>query len=483
MPLNTSILDMEIPDSPAPHKFDAEILREYDIRGQIGKNLTPLDAYAVGCAFGTLVRRKGGSRVCVGYDGRASSPVFAKAVINGLIAMGLEVENIGLGPTPMLYFAVKDHMADGGVMITGSHNPSDYNGFKMTLQKGPVYGEAVQELGRIAAEADFELKDGGSAREIDIQDAYVDRLLRDYTGTRDLKVAWDCGNGAGGEIVRRLTKKLPGEHILLFDEIDGNFPNHHPDPTVDANLVDLIKVVREQKCDFGVALDGDADRIGAVDENGTILRCDTLIAVYAREILEEHPGATIVGDVKCSQVMYDEITRLGGKAVMAATGHSLIKAKMAELKAPLAGELSGHIFFGDKWYGFDDGIYCSIRLMNEVSEADGAASTLIAHLPQICNTPEVRFEVDETEKFDLIKRVADSLEAQQKLGTAPDFKVIDIDGVRVQTADGWWLLRASNTQNVLVTRAEASSPASLETLKNMVISEVKKIGYGVTFPA
>jgi phosphomannomutase len=481
MPLNEPATDLNTPDTPKPHHFDSEILREYDIRGQIGKNLSPLDAYAVGCAFGTHVRRKGGSRVCVGYDGRESSPVMAESVIAGLMAMGLEVENIGLGPTPMLYFAVKDHMADGGIMITGSHNPSDYNGFKMTLQNGPIYGEAVQELGRIALKGDYETSDGGSVREVDIQDTYVDRLLRDFTGNKDMKVAWDCGNGAGGEIVRRLTKKLPGEHVLLFDEIDGNFPNHHPDPTVDANLQDLIRVVRDEKCDFGVALDGDADRIGAVDENGTVMRCDTLIAVYAREILEEYPGAPIIGDVKCSQVMYDEITRLGGKAIMGATGHSLIKAKMAEMKAPLAGELSGHIFFGDKYYGFDDGIYCVIRLMNEVCDSDDKASALTAHLPQIYNTPEIRFEVEESEKFQLVQRVADSLATQKKLDDSNNFEIIDIDGVRVQTAHGWWLLRASNTQNVLVTRAEANSPENLEEIKNMVISEVKKIGYGVTF--
>lgn len=483
MPLTENFSDFETPETPAAYSFDPEILREYDIRGQIGKNLTPMDAYAVGCAYGTYIKRKGGSRVCIGYDGRESSPAMAKAVINGFLAMGLEVENIGLGPTPMLYFAVKDRMADAGIMITGSHNPSDYNGFKMTLQTGPVYGQAVQEIGRIAAEGDFApAKDGeGSIREIDIQDTYVERLLRDFAGTQDnaLKVAWDCGNGASGEIVRRLTAKLPGEHILLFDEIDGNFPNHHPDPTVDKNLQDLIRTVREQNCDLGIAFDGDADRIGAVDEQGNVLRCDTLIAIYAREVLEEHPGAPIIGDVKCSQVLYDEITRMGGNAIMAATGHSLIKAKMAEMKAPLAGELSGHIFFGDKYYGFDDGMYCGIRLMNEVCEADGPASSLTAHLPKIYNTPEIRFEVEESEKFDLVRRVALELESHVN----DNYKVIDIDGVRVQTPHGWWLLRASNTQNVLVTRAEAPSLEDLEILKDMVTREVKKVGYDVDFNA
>lgn len=479
MPL--SDMKMDQPAAPAPHQFDPEILREYDIRGQLGKNLHVADAYAVGLAFGTYVRRRGGSRVCVGYDGRESSPVFAKAVIDGLMATGIEVDAVGLGPTPMLYFAVKDRMTDGGVMITGSHNPSDYNGFKMTLQSGPVFGEAVQEIGRIAHDGDYETGEG-SLREIDIQDQYVDRILRDYNGqNRPLKVAWDCGNGASGEIVRRLAKKLPGEHVLLFDEIDGSFPNHHPDPTVDKNLADLIRVVREQGCDLGVAFDGDADRIGAVDEQGNVLRCDSLIAIYAREILEEHPGAPIIGDVKCSQVMYDEINRLGGQAVMWKTGHSLIKAKMAEMKAPLAGELSGHIFFGDKWYGFDDGIYCAIRLMNEVCDTDGPASGLTAHLPEICNTPEIRFEVDEARKFELVQQVAATVRA----ATADDksITVIDIDGVRVKTEHGWWLLRASNTQNVLVTRAEADSPEHLAALKDMVVREVKKVGYDVQFPS
>ncbi|MBU0859853.1 MAG: phosphomannomutase/phosphoglucomutase, partial [Alphaproteobacteria bacterium] len=409
--------------TPKAHTLRPEILREYDIRGQIGKTLFPEDALAVGLAFGTYVRRMGGTKICVGYDGRESSPGLAQQVIAGLMSTGIAVELIGIGPTPMLYFTVKDHMADAGVMITGSHNPSDYNGFKMTLQKGPVYGEAVQELGRIAAAGDYESGEG-TLRVTDVQDAYVDRLLRDYTGTRPLKVVWDNGNGAAGEITRRLTAKLPGEHILLFDEIDGNFPNHHPDPTVDANLVDLINKVRETGADLGVAFDGDADRIGAVDEQGNVLRCDSLMCIYAREVLENNPGAVIVGDVKCSQVMYDEIARLGGKPLMWKTGHSLIKAKMAEMKSPLSGELSGHIFFGDKYYGFDDGPYCAIRLMNEVSDADGPASSLTAHLPQICNTPEIRFEVEESEKFDLVKMVAANLAK----AADPAIKVNDIDG-------------------------------------------------------
>lgn len=468
--------------TPQAYRFNPTILREYDIRGQIDKNLSADDAFAVGCAFGTYVRRLGGERVCVGYDGRASSPVFAEAMTAGLTSTGLHVDMIGLGPTPMMNFAVKDTGADAGVMITGSHNPSDYNGIKMTLKGGPVYGAMIQELGRMAAAGDFE-NGAGSVTTIDIQDRYVARLLRDVQGLPAMKIAWDCGNGAGGEIVRRLVKQLPGDHILLFDDIDGTFPHHHPDPTVDENLTDLIRVVREEKCDLGVAFDGDADRVGAVDETGAIMRCDTLMVVYARDILTRHPGATIVGDVKCSQVMFDEIERLGGKPLMWKTGHSLIKAKMAEEKSPLSGELSGHIFFGDGWYGFDDGIYCAVRLLQEVGKVKTAssakASSLTASLPDIYNTPEIRFEVDEAHKFDLVAQIVASVKAQAMIN--PDMTVYDIDGVRVATPEGWWLIRASNTQNVIVTRAEGRHQAALEKLKAMVIKEVKGIGYDVDF--
>lgn len=466
---------------PSPYTFAPEILREYDIRGQIGKNLSDADAYALGCAYGTYVKRKmGGDRICLGYDGRASSDGLQKAMTQGLMDVGIKVERIGLGPTPMLYYAVKDRGTSAGLMITGSHNPSDYNGFKMMLQNGPVYGDAVQEIGKLAAAGDFETGEG-SVIDLDIQDQYVDRLMRDtkLVVGKEMKIAWDCGNGAAGEIVRRLTKKLPGTHILMYDEIDGTFPNHHPDPTVDANLVDLIKVVREQKCDLGLAFDGDADRVGAVDEKGQILRCDNLITIYARDVLKRHPGATIIGDVKCSQVMYDEIEKMGGKPLMWKTGHSLIKAKMYELKAPLAGELSGHIFFGDGWYGFDDGMYCAIRLIDAAIEAGTTISALTENLPHIVNTPEIRFEVDEVTKFESVAKVVASVKALAAKDST--ITVNDIDGARVKTPDGWWLLRASNTQNVLVTRAEAQDEEGLERLKAMVTTEVKKIGYDVTF--
>lgn len=458
------------------HNFHPSILREYDIRGIVGETLNDDDALALGKAFGTKIIRESGNHVCVGYDGRDSSPRFAEQLISGLTSTGVNVENIGLGPTPMLYFAVKDRKADGGIMITGSHNPPSYNGFKMTLQNAPVFGDAVQELGRIASAGDFETG-SGSIIKIDIQDDYVTRLFKDLNAPRPLNIVWDNGNGAAGEILRRLTAKLPGQHHLLYDDIDGNFPNHHPDPTVDKNLVDLQQAVTKKGYDLGIAFDGDGDRIGVVDETGTVLRCDALITIYARDVLSRNPGAAIIGDVKCSQVMFDEIERLGGKPVMWKTGHSLVKAKMAEENAPLAGELSGHIFFKDGYYGFDDALYCAVRLINSVAAHDGAFSSLFSHLPKLYNTPEIRIEVDEEKKFSLVPQIAERLKGKE----SPTFKISGIDGVRVSTPEGWWLLRPSNTQNVLVSRAEANSEDALNDMKTMIEQAVADVGYDFKF--
>lgn len=461
------------------YTFNPTILREYDIRGQIGKNLSEDDAYALGRAFSRFVVGESGSEtptICVGYDGRDSSPSLSSKLIEGLKDSGVKVINVGLGPTPMLYFSVKHLKADAGVMVTGSHNPSDYNGFKMTLQKSPVFGESIQKIGKIAQAGDFISADG-STETMDIKDVYVDRLMQDLNLNRDLTIAWDAGNGAAGEILQLLTAKIPGTHHLIYEDIDGSFPNHHPDPTVDKNLVDLQKLVADKKCDLGIAFDGDGDRIGVVDENGTILRCDILMTIYAREVIKNNPGAAIIGDVKCSQVMFDEIDKMGGKGVMWKTGHSLIKDKMQELNAPLAGELSGHIFFADIYYGFDDALYCAVRLLNELSKAEGGLSSLTAHLPTLYNTPEVRFDVSEEEKFDLVPRVIESLKQQANDNAELD----DIDGIRVATPDGWWLLRPSNTQDVLVARIEANSQDGLERLKKMAREEVEKLGYSIAF--
>ncbi len=464
------------------YEFSPTILREYDIRGQIGKNLSKDDAYALGRAFAAFVARqnpeqnpdKSEINICIGYDGRLSSPLLSQSLEQGLKESGVNVINIGLGPTPMLYFAVKHLSADAGIMVTGSHNPPDYNGFKMMLNKNPVFGDDIQEIGRISAAGDL-ISGAGAVQKKDIKQEYVDRLIHDLDLKREMRVAWDAGNGAAGEVLQMLVKQISGEHHLIYEDIDGNFPNHHPDPTVDENLIDLQKLVREKNCDLGIAFDGDGDRIGVIDENGAVLRCDILMTIYAREVIRNTPNATIIGDVKCSSVMFDEINNMGGKAVMWKTGHSLVKDKMRELNAPLAGELSGHIFFADKYYGFDDALYCAVRLLNELSKVeDGGLSSLTKHLPVLFNTPEIRIEVDEAEKFFLVPKVAKSLKEQ-------NIEFDDIDGVRVSSPDGWWLLRPSNTQNVLVARVESNSEQGLVRLKNMASAEIEKLGYNVSF--
>ncbi len=455
------------------HSFDPTVLREYDIRGIVGKTLHEADARAVGRAFGTIVVRGGGTSACVGYDGRFSSPAFADAMVEGLASTGLTVSRIGLGPTSMLYFACKHLDADAGVMITGSHNPPDYNGIKMQASSGPVYGDQIVEIGRVATAGDFVSGDG-KVQDVAVEDAYIDRIVADYDGTRELTVAWDAGNGSAGNVLRRMTERLPGRHILLYDDIDGSFPNHHPDPTIPENLVELRKTVVEQGCDLGIAFDGDGDRIGAVDEAGGIVWGDQLLAIYSADVLKTHPGATIIADVKASQTLYDEIARLGGNPLMWKTGHSLLKAKMAETGSPLAGEMSGHIFFADRYYGFDDAPYCGIRLMGLVSRSSEPLSALRNRLPAVVNTPEVRFQVDETRKFAVVEEVLARMK-QESSGNA-DIDVNDIDGVRIKTSDGWWLLRASNTQDVLVARAESQSDAGLERLKAQLVGQLEQSG-------
>ena len=357
------------------HEFDATSLREYDIRGVVGSTLHDADAFAIGRSFGTVVSRAGGKMVAVGFDGRLSSPHLSEALIKGLMASGMEVLEVGRGPTPLLYFAATTLETDGAVMVTGSHNPSNYNGFKMMLGKKAFFGADIQTLGRMAAASDVVDESTGSRRAVDVVDAYIDRLLQDYDGgARKLRVVWDSANGAAGEVLERLLKKLPGEHTVLNPVIDGNFPAHHPDPTIAKNQEQLIAAVRKHEADLGIGFDGDADRVGAVDDEGTMLLGDQLMVVLARDVLREHPGATIIADVKASQVLYDEIAKAGGKPLMFKTGHSLIKAKMAEIEAPFAGEMSGHIFYADKWYGFDDALYVAIRLMGIVSRMDGKLS-------------------------------------------------------------------------------------------------------------
>ena len=452
------------------HRFDPTTLREYDIRGIVDRTLSEADAFAIGRCFGSVIARQGGRTVAVGYDGRLSSPQLEAALVKGFGASGIEVVRIGLGPTPMLYYASTKLKTDGAVMVTGSHNPADYNGFKMMLRGKPFFGEDIKRLGAIALAGDVDEEQAAPSRNTDVSSDYVARMLADWDGgDRMLKVVWDNGNGAAGEVLKRLVAGLPGEHVVLNGEIDGRFPAHHPDPTVPANLAQLITEVAARRADVGIALDGDADRIGLVDDKGRILFGDQMLVLLARDVLREHPGATIIADVKASQVLFDEIGRAGGNPLMWRTGHSLIKSKMAETGSPLAGEMSGHIFFADRWYGFDDALYAAVRLLGVLARGDQPLSAIRDALPQVINTPEVRFDCDDTRKFAVIEEVAVRLRAEGA-------NVSEIDGVRVQTDDGWWLLRASNTQAVLVARVEASTEAGLERLKQALVQQLEQSG-------
>ncbi|HET6196942.1 MAG TPA: phosphomannomutase/phosphoglucomutase [Acetobacteraceae bacterium] len=452
------------------HAFHPTTLREYDIRGTVGRTLSDADAFAVGRCFGSIVARRGGRTVAVGYDGRLSSPQLEAALAKGLSASGVEAVRIGRGPTPMLYYASTKLVADGAVMVTGSHNPPDHNGFKMVLAGKPFFGEQIKTLGGLAAAGDVVDETAVPERRVDVSADYVARLLSDWDGgDRMLKVVWDNGNGAAGEVLQRLVAGLPGEHVVLNGEIDGRFPAHHPDPTIPANLQQLIAEVAARRADVGIAFDGDADRIGLVDDAGRILFGDQLLVLLARDVLRERPGATIIADVKASQVLFDEIARAGGNPLMWRTGHSLIKAKMAETGSPLAGEMSGHIFFADRWYGFDDALYAGVRTLGVLARLDRRLSDLRDELPQVINTPEVRFDCDDTRKFAVIEEVAARLRAAGA-------KVSETDGVRVLTDDGWWLLRASNTQAVLVARAEAATEAGLERLKQALVRQLEESG-------
>ncbi|MEO0907988.1 MAG: phosphomannomutase/phosphoglucomutase [Pseudomonadota bacterium] len=467
------------------HIFDPTVLREYDIRGIIGETLGADDARAIGRGFGTLLRRAkdgGSATVAVGYDGRISSPMLEHALVEGLTASGCDVVRIGLGATPMLYYAeASSEEIDGGIQITGSHNPPNYNGFKMVFQGRPFFGADIAQLGQLGAAGDWE--DGaGTVTSRDIMAAYVERMLAGLAGVdtaalSSLKVGWDAGNGAAGPALEALAARLPGEHHLLFTEIDGHFPNHHPDPTVEENLTDLRRLVAQKRLDFGVAFDGDGDRIGAIDGEGRVIWGDQLLMIYAEDLLscgdEKHAGATIIADVKASRVLFDHVAKLGGNPLMWKTGHSLIKSKMKETASPLAGEMSGHVFFADEYYGFDDALYAGVRLLAASARLGKSVTELRGAIPEMLNTPEMRFQVDEARKFPAIAEVS------ERLATNPGPEVEEVnatDGVRVSTQDGWWLLRASNTQDVLVARAESDTPEGLERLMAQIDEQLALSG-------
>ncbi len=452
------------------HRFDPTALREYDIRGIVGQTLGPADAHAIGRGFGTRVRRNGGTRVAVGYDGRVSSVELEAALVRGLTETGIDVVRVGLGPTPMLYYAEATLEVDGGVQITGSHNPAEYNGFKMVLAHAPFFGADIQDLARLAETGDWESGEGTVSDYRNIDD-YVARLVEGFDAG-PFRIGWDAGNGAAGQVIEKLVKLLPGEHMTIFTDIDGTFPNHHPDPTEEKNLADLKRLVIENNLDFGLAFDGDGDRIGAVDGKGRVVWGDQILSILAQPLLAAEPGATVIADVKASQMLYDRIAELGGQPVMWKTGHSLIKTKMKETGAPLAGEMSGHIFFAKTYYdfyGFDDAQFAAIQLIRAIASQGGSLTALKDAMPALVNTPEMRFQVDESRKFAVVDEVLDRLEAE---GATVD----RTDGARVNTPDGWWLLRASNTQDVLVARAESHDQAGLDRLLGMIDAQLAASG-------
>ena len=433
------------------------IFREYDIRGIADLEMLSPDVVNLGRAIGTYMRRYSGPKVSLGRDVRLSGTRLHAALLEGLLDSGCEVTDIGVVPTPVLYYSVHHLHTDAGVMITGSHNPSEYNGFKMMTSTKSVFGEAIQEIQQILVKQDF-LTGEGSVKHADAVTPYVDEVAAQFSKlSRRVKVVIDAGNGTGGPVMQRILDQINVDATPLFFEPDGRFPNHHPDPTVLENLEHLAHAVREQKAELGIAFDGDTDRIGAVDEHGHVVYGDFLLLIYAREILTRKPGSTFIGEVKCSQVMYDELEKLGGRPIMYKTGHSLIKTKMKAEHAELAGEMSGHMFFADRYYGFDDAMYAACRLLEIVADSGKPLSAQVAGLPKTVSTPELRVDCPDEEKFDVVARLALRYKATHN--------VVDVDGVRVLFEQGWGLVRASNTQPVLVMRFEATNDVALNAYR------------------
>ncbi len=473
--------------------LDPSILREYDIRGVVGPRLNARDAYAIGLGFAALLRAQGGAdkpRIVVGRDGRLTSPMLEEALVSGLSAGGVDVLRIGLSTTPMLYYAEaalrleempSAQPVQGGIQVTGSHNPKDHNGFKIVLAGLPFFGDDLQRLNTVIAalpEAPQAVQSGlqpGLIEDFDILPAYVERLLRDLSGLDQadlgcLRIGWDAGNGAAGPAIEALTARLPGEHHLLFTHVDGHFPHHHPDPTVETNLADLRDLVVSKRLDFGVAFDGDADRVGLIDGQGRVVWGDRILAILAQDLLKRLPGAEILADVKSSQSLFDHVAACGGWPSLWKTGHSHIKSRMKATGAPLAGEMTGHIFFAEAWYGFDDGLLAALRLMAASLRLGRSMADLACALPQRAATPELRIAVAaDVRPLDLVAAVRQAVEAE---GLA----VNPIDGIRVTSADGWWLLRASNTEAKLSARAEGQDEMALQRVMADLEARLASVG-------
>ncbi|RPH92743.1 phosphomannomutase/phosphoglucomutase [candidate division KSB1 bacterium] len=435
------------------------IFREYDIRGLVETDLTTPDVREIGKGLGTFLKRQGAKRFTVGRDGRLSSERIANDLKEGLVSTGLEITDVGQCPTPVLYFSAPHLSMDGGVMITGSHNPPEFNGIKTALGKTAVYGQQIQEIRSLIERNDYEKASPLPVKSYAILDPYVEFLSKNLKFDRAVRVGMDSGNGVGGSVAPKIFRALGATVFDLYSEVDGRFPNHHPDPTVEKNLTALKKLVAEKNLEVGVGFDGDADRLGAIDQNGKVIWGDQLMTLFARDIVREHPGATVIADVKSSDHFFADVKKHGGNPIMWKTGHALIKNKLWTEKALLAGEMSGHFFFADRYFGFDDGIYAAGRLVEIVSRLGHTLSEELSDLPKAFNTPEIRVDCPDDVKFGLVDKV--KAEFKKK-----GYETVDIDGVRVRFKDGWGLARASNTQPTLVLRFEANSPEGLSRIED-----------------
>jgi phosphomannomutase/phosphoglucomutase len=444
------------------------IFREYDIRGVAGEDIGELDVIDIGKAYGSLLIGQGRKKVSVGRDCRKTSDRFSQLFIQGIISTGLNVVDIGICPTPVLYFSIHHLELDGGAMVTASHNPPEYNGFKLMSGLNSIHSQGLQDILKIIEIKDY-VKGEGQESKTDVTTSYMGNLLENINLNKKIKIGIDAGNGTGGITALPVLRKLGCEVYDIFCDLDGSFPNHEADPTQKKNLTDLIAMVKEKNLDLGVGYDGDADRIGVVDKKGNVIYGDQLMVIYAREILERKPGATFISEVKCSMVMYDDIRSRGGNAIMWRTGHSLIKKKMKEEKAELAGEMSGHIFFKDRYFGFDDALYATCRLLEIMADTGLGVDELIQDLPQTFTTPEIRVECPDSIKFDVVDKIVAHYKA------IPDQEVIDIDGLRAVYEDGWGLVRASNTQPALVLRFESLTQNRLDEIRDGIESTLEKI--------
>jgi phosphomannomutase / phosphoglucomutase len=446
---------------------NAAIFREYDIRGKFPEDLNMKTAYELGKTFGTYYKQHGVSKLSVGHDCRQSYPVLKDALIKGLIETGMHITYLGMVPTPLLYFSIHEFKLDGGIMITGSHNPPEYNGFKVCLGKATIYGEEIQKLREIGGKGQFS-KGDGSLTEKDIFKPYIAYLTGNLQpGKIKRRVIVDAGNGVGGLVAPQVYRAMGVDVETLFCEPDGRFPNHHPDPTIPENLVQLKRLVDEKDADLGISFDGDADRIGVIDKEGNIIWGDQLMIIFSRAILKNNPGAAIIGEVKCSQVLYDDIKKQGGTPIMWKAGHSLIKSKMKETHALFAGEMSGHLFFADRYLGFDDAVYAGARLLEILTTENKSVRDLLAGIPHMVNTPEIRMDCPDDKKFGVVKTLVEEFKKE--------YDVIDVDGARVLFDGGWGLVRSSNTQPVLVLRFEATDEKRLEEIRSLFMKKLERV--------